>query len=120
MNVAIIVHGKLPGRVGGSALIGCGIFAKHVGASAMSSDGEQIIGMTLRKLTIDLLGGDCHSDHAAETAIGRFRESPRGDASCIVLDPLGRFERADNSTYLGCAYRNSEMDRPQVSLQKRE
>jgi beta-aspartyl-peptidase (threonine type) len=86
----------------------------------MSGDGEQIIRMTLAKVTIDLLAGDCHPDHAAETAIARFRQTRRGEAGCIVLDRMGRFGWAHNSSHLACAYRNSEMDRAQVALQKRE
>ena len=110
---------KLVGRVGDSPLIGCGIFADHTGATAITGDGEQIVRLTLARTTVDFLRGERHPDHAAEMAINHFRQNRRGEAGCIVMDAVGRIGWSHNSSHLPCAFRSWEMDGPQVALQKR-
>jgi len=94
-------HGKLPGRVGDSALIGCGTYA-HSGRGAVSctGDGEAIIRAVLARRSVDLLaaGGDPAS--ACRLAVDLLVREGRGQGGLIMLDPLGRVGWAQSTALM--------------------
>jgi L-asparaginase / beta-aspartyl-peptidase len=111
--------GQHPGRVGDTALIGCGLYATaDRGACAMSGVGETIIQVALARTVVGLLDGDRHPDDAASKAIDILTKRVRGEGGCIVIDRQGRVGWAHNSRDMVCAYRTSEMPEPAVFTRK--
>ena len=99
------------GRVGDSAVVGCGLYADNqLGACSTTGDGESIIPVVLAKTAIDSLAGDRHPDEAAQKAIDNLVQRVDGEAGCIVLDRQGRIGWAYNSSDMAVAYRSAEMD----------
>ena len=92
--------GKLPGRVGDSALIGCGTYAESTrGGVSCTGDGEAIIRVALARQTLEILKSVGDPDHACEVALSVLVEEGRGEGGLIVLDWRGRMAWA-NSTPL--------------------
>jgi beta-aspartyl-peptidase (threonine type) len=108
-----------PGRVGDSALVGCGLYADNqLGACSTTGDGESIIPVVLAKTAIDFLAGDRHPDEAAQKAIDTLISKVTGEAGCILLDRQGRVGWAYNSQDMACAYMTTELDKPAVFTKK--
>jgi len=83
------VPGKLPGRVGDSAIYGAGVFASGSGAASATGHGEAIIRAALCRETIEAL------EEASPMDAARLRISasilPQGaEAGIIVVDRKGR------------------------------
>lgn len=112
------LENQLPGRVGDTALVGCGLYADNSGACSTTGDGESIIPVVLAKTATDLLAGDRHPEEAAQMAIDTLRQRVPGEAGCILLDRGGRIGWAYNSQDMAVAYRTSEMDRAVVFTNK--
>ncbi|MEH1814007.1 MAG: isoaspartyl peptidase/L-asparaginase family protein [Nostoc sp.] len=93
------------GRVGDTALVGCGLYADNkIGACSTTGDGESIIPVVLAKTAIDFLSGDRHPDEAAQMAIDALVSKVKGEAGCILIDRQGRVGWAYNSSHMACAY----------------
>ncbi|MBD2535837.1 isoaspartyl peptidase/L-asparaginase [Nostoc flagelliforme FACHB-838] len=93
------------GRVGDTALVGCGLYADNkIGGCSTTGDGESIIPVVLAKTAIDFLTGDRHPDEAAQMAIDALASKVKGEAGCILIDRQGRFGWAYNSSHMACAY----------------
>lgn len=113
------LENQLPGRVGDSALVGCGLYADNqLGACSTTGDGESIIPVVLAKTAIDFLAGDRHPDEAAQKAIDTLISKVTGEAGCILLDRQGRVGWAYNSQDMACAYMTTELDKPAVFTKK--
>ena len=111
--------GQLPGRVGDSPLVGCGIYAAaDHGACAMTGIGETIIQVALSRTTIDLLDQERDPEVAARKAIELLEQRVSGEGGCILIDQQGRIGWAHNSSDMACAYRTSDMDAPAVFTRK--
>jgi len=83
--------GKLPGRVGDSALIGCGTYAEStLGGVSCTGDGEAIIRVALARRTLEILRSVADPGHAAEVAESVLVEEGRGQGGLIVMDWRGR------------------------------
>lgn len=107
------------GRVGDTALVGCGLYADNkFGACSTTGDGESIIPVVLAKTAIDFLVGDRHPDEAAQMAIDNLAAKVKGEAGCIVLDIQGRVGWAYNSQHMAVAYMTAEMDKTAVFTRK--
>jgi L-asparaginase / beta-aspartyl-peptidase len=113
------VANQPPGRVGDSAIVGCGLYADgKVGACSTTGDGESIIPVVLAKTAVDLLAQDKHPDEAAQMAIETLKQRVTGEAGCILLDPQGRIGWAHNSEGMAVAYMTEEMETPAVFTRK--
>ena len=113
------IMNQLPGRVGDSAVVGCGLYADNkLGACSTTGDGESIIPVVLAKTAIDFLAGDRHPDEAAQMAIDTLKSKVKGEAGCILLDGQGRVGWAYNSSDMACAYMTTEQDKPAVFTKK--
>jgi beta-aspartyl-peptidase (threonine type) len=83
--------GKLPGRVGDSALIGCGTYAEStLGAVSCTGDGEAIIRVTLARRTLEILKSVGDPTQAALVAESVLVEEGRGQGGLILMDWRGR------------------------------
>lgn len=107
------------GRVGDSAIVGCGLYADNeLGACSTTGDGESIIPVVLSKTAIDFLAGDRHPESAAQMAIETLKSKVTGEAGCILLDRQGRVGWAYNSSHMACAYMTEEQDEVAVFTKK--
>lgn len=130
--VALDVHGNLvagtstggttgqpQGRVGDTALVGCGLYADNrLGACSTTGDGESIIPVVLAKTAIDALAGGRHPDEAARQAIDTLVERIEGEAGCILIDRQGRVGWAYNSQDMAVAYMTDELSEPAIFTRK--
>jgi L-asparaginase / beta-aspartyl-peptidase len=91
------MFGKLPGRIGDSALIGCGTYANGHGAASCTGTGESIIRSVLAKTAIDLLREGRSPAGAAREAVARLEGDTGGEAGIILIDAAGRIGHAHNA-----------------------
>ncbi|MBD3885028.1 isoaspartyl peptidase/L-asparaginase [Phormidium tenue FACHB-886] len=111
--------GQPQGRVGDSALVGCGLYADNrLGACSTTGDGESIIPVVLAKAAIDALAGGRHPDEAAQQAIDTLVDRVEGEAGCILLDRQGRIGWAHNSSDMAVAYMNEDLKQPATFTRK--
>lgn len=107
------------GRVGDSALPGCGFYADNdLGAVAFSGDGEHIARKTLAARVMHALGTQ-GPDEALGLAI-RHVAQIGGEAGGIALTPDGRFGWMHNSREFAVAHVSSDQPEPRVYLRKAE
>lgn len=85
------ITGKLPGRVGDSALIGCGTYAEStIGGASCTGDGEAIIRTVLARRALDILKAMDDPEHAAQVAVDVLVQEGKGQGGLILLDWRGR------------------------------
>jgi beta-aspartyl-peptidase (threonine type) len=102
---------KVPGRVGDTPIIGCGLYADNtLGAAVCTGVGEQIMKTVLAKTTVDqlVLLGDAAT--AARVAIGYFQRRIGGQGGVICLSPQGQVGWAFSTPHMGYAYRTHGME----------
>ncbi|HYD18113.1 MAG TPA: isoaspartyl peptidase/L-asparaginase family protein [Patescibacteria group bacterium] len=108
-----------PGRVGDSALPGCGFYADNkMGGVCMSGEGEDIARTMLAAEVMHRLE-QMPVQHAIDYALQRL-ERIDGEAGGIVLDSDGNPAWAHNSPHFAVAYQTDDMDEPAVFLKKSE
>lgn len=110
--------GKLPGRIGDSPLVGCGLYAESLGGTALTGNGESIIRVALASRIVALLHTGADPGEIAEAAIRYFKDHVPGEAGCIILDRQGRFGWAHNSPHMSGAYFSTEMKEPRAFIKK--
>ncbi len=82
----------LPGRVGDTALIGCGVYADNeAGAVSMTGWGEGIIRVAVAKEICDRLGQGTTPAMAARVVLQKLMTKINGSAGALVLTPGGKF-----------------------------
>jgi len=86
------IDSMLPGRVGDSPLIGCGVYADNQsGAVSMTGMGEGIIRLVIAKSICDRLAMGKGPAVAARQMLRMLVSRIRGSAGALVLSPDGRF-----------------------------
>ncbi|WP_322820861.1 isoaspartyl peptidase/L-asparaginase [Chloroflexus sp.] len=96
---------KLPGRVGDTPLIGCGLYATADGAAVCTGWGESITRVALARRVVELLEDGMHPQVAAERGIKLLSELvPDGRGGVIVLIPRGEVGLAWNTPRMAYAY----------------
>jgi beta-aspartyl-peptidase (threonine type) len=97
---------KLPGRVGDTPMVGCGLYAdSQVGAVVCTGWGESIVRVALARRAVELLERGFAPQSAAEAAIRTLaRQVPGGSGGCIVLTPGGQVGMAWNTRRMAYAY----------------
>ena len=107
--------GKRPGRVGDSALIGCGTYADSaLGGVSCTGSGEAIIRVVLACRTLDRLGPDGDPEAAASAAVDLLVKEGRGEGGLILVDPRGRVGYAHSTPLMPVAWMSSGLDAPRV------
>jgi len=82
----------LPGRVGDTPLIGCGVYADNRSAAvSMTGIGEGIIRLAIAKTICDRLGMDKSPIVAARQVLRQLVSQLGGEAGTLVIAPDGRF-----------------------------
>jgi len=99
---------KLPGRVGDSPLIGCGLYADNqTGGCSSTGWGESIIKVVLAKTATDLIAMHADPMAAAQAAIAILAQRVGGLGGCVLLDGRGRVGFAFNTPRMAYAYRDA-------------
>ena len=107
--------GKRPGRVGDSALIGCGTYADStLGAVSCTGSGEAIIRVVLARRTLDFLKEADDPDYAAKVAVDLLVEEGRGEGGLILVDWRGRVGFASSTALMPVAWMSPALDEPRV------
>lgn len=82
----------LPGRVGDTPLIGCGVYADdRAGAVSMTGFGESIVRLAVAKAITDHLAAGANPTAAARQVLHQLEMRLQGAAGALVLCPDGRF-----------------------------
>src|SRR5437899_8317334 len=105
--------GKHPGRVGDSALIGCGTYAdSRLGAVSCTGAGEAIIRVVLARRALDLLQETDDAERAARLAVDLLVKDGRGDGGLILVDARGRVGFAHSTPLMPVAWMMPTLDAP--------
>ena len=109
--------GKLPGRVGDTALIGCGIYAESTsGGVSCTGDGEAIIRVVLARRTIDILKLAADPMHACQVAVDVLVEEGRGSGGLICIDWKGRLGWAYSTPLMPVGFMAPGHDAPSLTF----
>lgn len=109
--------GKRPGRVGDSALIGCGTYADSTqGGVSCTGSGEAIIRVVLARRALDYLKEADDPDHAAKVAVDLLVEEGRGEGGLILVDWRGRVGWAQSTPLMPVAWMSPALDAPRVGF----
>jgi beta-aspartyl-peptidase (threonine type) len=107
--------GKRPGRVGDSALIGCGTYADStLGGVSCTGSGEAIIRVVLARRTLDFLKEADDPDYAAKVAVDLLVEEGRGEGGLILVDWRGRVGYAQSTPLMPVAWMSPALDAPRI------
>lgn len=107
--------GKRPGRVGDSALIGCGTYADStLGGVSCTGSGEAIIRVVLARRALEYLKEADDPDYAAKVAVDLLVEEGRGEGGLILVDWRGRVGYAHSTPLMPVAWMSPALDAPRV------
>jgi beta-aspartyl-peptidase (threonine type) len=90
----------LPGRVGDSALIGCGTYADDRGGVSCTGIGEAIIRVVLAKTAVDFLRAGMPPQAAVDHALAHLNAKTRRQAGLILIDQQGYMAYAHNAAHM--------------------
>jgi L-asparaginase / beta-aspartyl-peptidase len=96
------IYGKLPGRIGDSAIVGAGLFANARGGASATGEGEAIMRVALCREAVLALGRN-RAQAAAERAIAMVADATVAQAGVIVLDAAGGVGYAHNAEVMEIA-----------------
>ena len=109
--------GKLPGRVGDSALIGCGTYAESTsGGVSCTGDGEATIRVVLARRTVDILKLAADPMHACQVAVDVLVEEGRGSGGLICVDWRGRLGWAHSTPLMPVGFMTPSHDVPALAF----
>jgi beta-aspartyl-peptidase (threonine type) len=108
------IASMLPGRVGDTPLIGCGVYADNqAGAVSMTGIGEGIIRLAIAKTICDHLAMGKSPAVAARQVLRRLVSQIHGSAGTLVLSPDGRFAIRHVTPHMAAGWWNG-IGRPTV------
>jgi len=95
----------LPGRVGDTPLIGCGVYADdQAGAVSMTGLGESIICLAVAKEIADRLEAGASPSTASRQVLRKLVTRVKGTAGALVLAPNGRFAIRHTTPHMSAGY----------------
>ncbi|BFU92180.1 MAG: putative L-asparaginase [Nitrospira sp.] len=95
----------LPGRVGDTPIIGCGVYADNeTGAVSMTGWGESIIRLAVAKEICDRLAQGTTPATAARLVLQKLVARIDGSAGCLVLTHQGRFTIRHSTSHMMAGY----------------
>lgn len=107
--------GKRPGRVGDSALIGCGTYADStLGAVSCTGDGEAIIRVVLARRALEFLKEAGDPEYAAHVSVNLLVEEGRGEGGLILVDWRGRVGYAHSTPLMPVACMSPALAEPHL------
>jgi len=105
--------GKRAGRVGDSALIGCGTYAdSSLGGVSCTGDGEAIIRVVLARRALEYLKEADDPDYAAKVSVDLMVEEGRGEGGLIVVDWRGRLGYAHSTPLMPVGWMTPTLGEP--------
>lgn len=105
--------GKRAGRVGDSALIGCGTYADStLGGVSCTGDGEAIIRVVLARRALEYLKEADDPDYAAKVAVDLLVEEGHGEGGLIVVDWRGRIGSAHSTPLMPVGWMSPTLAEP--------
>ena len=105
--------GKRPGRVGDSALIGCGTYAdSSLGGVSCTGDREAIIRVVLARRALEYLKEADDPDYAAKVSVDLLVEEGRGEGGLIVVDWRGRIGYAHSTPLMPVGWMTPALGEP--------
>jgi len=108
------IDSMLPGRVGDTSLIGCGVYADNQsGAVSMTGIGEGIIRLVIAKSICDRLAMGKSPAVAAREVLGMLVSRIHGSAGALVLSSDGRFAIRHVTPHMAAGWWNGT-GRPKV------
>jgi len=108
---------KLPGRVGDSPLVGCGLYADdRLGAAASTGWGEGIIRVVMARSALEFLGSGSPVAQAARRAVDLLESRTGGRGGIILMAPDGNLGFAFSTPHMAHAYHTDGMSDPVVGL----
>jgi len=97
---------KYPGRVGDSALVGCGCYADNLaGAVSTTGHGESIMKVVLAKTANDFVAAGKSPQQAADEAVALLMRRTEGRGGLIILDRQARAGLAFSTPDMAYAFR---------------
>jgi beta-aspartyl-peptidase (threonine type) len=109
--------GKRVGRVGDSALIGCGTYAdSRLGGVSTTGHGEAFIRTVLAKTALDVLKELDDPDLAIQVALDAVREDGRGDGGLILTDWRGRLAFGHSTPFMPVGWCTAATPDPQLAF----
>ena len=96
--------GKLPGRVGDSAVCGAGFYADSPGAACATGHGEAFVRLAGCRRAVELMAAGIEAQPAAERVIAELGSRAGGQGGLIVVDAAGRPGVAHNSPHMTWAW----------------
>jgi len=99
----------LPGRVGDTPIIGCGVYADNEsGAVSMTGLGEGIVRIAVAKEICDRLAEGARPVSAAAQVLKKLVRRINGAAGSLVLAPDGRFAITHVTPYMAAGWWNGK------------
>lgn len=99
----------LPGRVGDTPIIGCGVYADNEsGAVSMTGIGEGIVRVAAAKEICDRLADGTLPARAAQQVLQKLVSRIQGAAGALVLTPNGRFAIAHVTPRMAAGWWNGK------------
>jgi L-asparaginase / beta-aspartyl-peptidase len=107
--------GKRPGRVGDSALIGCGTYADStLGGVSCTGDGEAIIRVVLARRALEFLKEAGDPEYAANVSVNLLVDEGRGEGGLILVDWRGRLGYAHSTPLMPVACMSPALAEPHL------
>ncbi len=107
---------KLPGRIGDTPQIGCGVYSDNLaGAASATGLGEVAIRLVLSKTVCMLMENGASAPRAAALAVKAASRRLKGDAGVIAIDRQGRVAAVHNTPFMPWAFSTTKMRRPKTS-----
>ncbi|MGE0519969.1 MAG: isoaspartyl peptidase/L-asparaginase family protein [Candidatus Binatia bacterium] len=104
--------GKLPGRIGDSAIIGAGTYADDAaGAASATGHGETIILAGLARKAVDGVRSGRDPRAVAEHLLGELQRAQAPSCGLILLDRFGRVGVATTAEHMPAAMRSARASR---------
>lgn len=101
------IDSMLPGRIGGTPLIGCGVYADNrSGAVSMTGQGEGIIRLAVAKTICERLAEGRSPSIAAKMVLRQLVSRIDGAAGTLVMTPDGRFAIAHVTSHMAAGWWN--------------
>jgi beta-aspartyl-peptidase (threonine type) len=110
------IRGKLPGRVGDSALIGSGTYAEStIGGVSCTGSGEAIIRTVLARRALEFLKEANDPEYAANVALDLLVDEGAGEGGLILLDWRGRVGFASSTPFMPVGWQSPALASPMLS-----
>ena len=108
--------GKLPGRVGDSAIIGSGVYANDTAAASCTGKGEQILRIVMGRMAVHHVEQEYTVVDACELMMAELRQKTSGEAGLIMADSKGNMALAFDTPHMPTAVMHAGLKVPYYSL----